>query len=77
MAAKVTQSVQAPVIGIGAGSAVDGQVLVTHDMLGITTEFKPRFLRRYVELHEVMADAVKQYIQDVKGGSFPNQEECY
>ena len=77
LAAKVTQSVQAPVIGIGAGSEVDGQVLVTHDMLGITTEFKPRFLRRYVELHEVMADAVKQYIQDVKGGSFPNQEECY
>jgi 3-methyl-2-oxobutanoate hydroxymethyltransferase len=77
LAAKVTQSVQSPVIGIGAGSEVDGQVLVTHDMLGITTEFKPRFLRRYVELHEIMADAVKQYIQDVKGGSFPNQEERY
>lgn len=77
LAAEVAQSVQIPVIGIGAGGGVDGQVLVTHDMLGINFEFKPRFLRRYLNLHEDMGNAVKSYIKDVKSGDFPSEKESY
>jgi len=77
LAAEVAKSVQIPVIGIGAGGGVDGQVLVTHDMLGINYEFKPRFLRRYLNLHEEIGKAVKAYITDVKKGSFPSEKESY
>lgn len=77
LAAEVAASVTIPVIGIGAGNGVDGQVLVLHDMLGINHEFKPRFLRRYAELHEVITDAVGRYIQDVRAKDFPNAEEQY
>lgn len=77
LAEEVAKSVEIPVIGIGAGSGVDGQVLVLHDMLGITTEFKPRFLRRYLELGTAIENAVKQYVSDVKSGDFPNQGEQY
>lgn len=77
LAKKVTQQLHIPVIGIGAGSEVDGQVLVVHDMLGITKEFKPRFLRRYAELDQVMTTAVANYIEDVKNKSFPSPEESY
>ena len=62
---------------IGAGQDVDAQVLVTHDMLGITPEFKPRFLRTYANLQETMLNAFQQYIKDVKSGSFPNEKESY
>ena len=64
-------------MGIGAGSGVDGQVLVTHDMLGMTHEFNPRFLRRYLNLYEDMTHAFKQYIDDVKSQDFPNDKEQY
>lgn len=77
LAAKVAQSVQIPVIGIGAGGAVDGQVLVAHDMFGITQEFRPRFLRQYADLQQTMTDAVKAYIHDVKSEDFPNEQESY
>lgn len=77
LAAEVAASVQIPVIGIGAGGGVDGQVLVTHDMMGINFEFKPRFLRRYLNLHEDMSNAVKEYIMDVKSGEFPSKKESY
>ena len=77
LAAKVAKAVAIPVIGIGAGGGVDGQVLVIHDMLGITTEFSPRFLRRYANLSANMNTAVKQYIKDVKTKDFPNKEEQY
>ena len=73
----VTSSISSPVIGIGAGSDVDGQVLVTHDLVGLTTEFNPRFLRRYVDLNEIMTVAIKNYIKDVKNLDFPNQDEQY
>jgi 3-methyl-2-oxobutanoate hydroxymethyltransferase len=76
LAKKVATTLTIPVIGIGAGN-VDGQVLVSHDMLGISAEFKPRFLRRYAELHNIMTDAVKNYITDVKSGDFPNEKESY
>ncbi len=66
-----------PIIGIGAGPYADGQVLVTHDMLGITKDFHPRFLRRYVDLSDIMQSAVQNYIEDVKNGDFPNEEEQY
>ena len=66
-----------PIIGIGAGRDVDGQVLVLHDMLGITTEFSPRFLRRYHNLHEEIRDAVTTYINDIKSLDFPNEREQY
>ena len=66
-----------PVIGIGAGSDVDGQVLVVTDMLGMNNGFHPKFLRRYADLHTVMTDAVGQYIRDVKDGDFPNENEHY
>lgn len=77
LAAEVTQSLQIPTIGIGAGGACDGQVLVMHDMLGINTEFKPRFLRTYLNLHEQVTGAVQQYIADVKSSDFPNTTEQY
>ncbi len=77
LAEKVAKSVKIPVIGIGAGKGVDGQVLVMHDMLGMTKDFSPRFLRRYADLHQIMSDAFKQYIQDVKTLDFPNESEQY
>lgn len=77
LAQKVSESIAIPVIGIGAGPHVDGQVLVTHDMLGITHEFKPRFLRRYLNLYEDIKKATEQYIADVKNRDFPNEKEQY
>jgi len=77
LAKEVTESVRIPVIGIGAGNHCDGQVLVMHDMLGINTEFKPRFLRQYLKLHEQITKAVQSYIKDVKSGDFPNENEQY
>ncbi|MGE0567340.1 MAG: 3-methyl-2-oxobutanoate hydroxymethyltransferase [Bacteroidia bacterium] len=77
LAEKVAKSISIPVIGIGAGAGVDGQVLVTHDMLGMTHEFSPRFLRRYLNLYESMGNAFKQYIKDVKSRDFPNDKEQY
>jgi 3-methyl-2-oxobutanoate hydroxymethyltransferase len=77
LAKKVAETVSIPVIGIGAGGDVDGQVLVMHDMLGITQEFKPRFLRQYADLQQVMTDAFKSYIQDVKSQDFPSESESY
>lgn len=77
LAQEVTASLQIPTIGIGAGGHCDGQVLVMHDMLGINTEFKPRFLRQYLNLHEQITGAVQHYIKDVKSSDFPNQEEGY
>ncbi|MBK6776195.1 MAG: 3-methyl-2-oxobutanoate hydroxymethyltransferase [Flavobacteriales bacterium] len=77
LATEVARSVSIPVIGIGAGAGVDGQVLVLHDMLGINKEFNPRFLRRYADLHHIITDAVGNYISDVRSGDFPNTEEQY
>lgn len=77
LAAKVTDALSIPTIGIGAGSKCDGQVLVTHDMLGLNKEFKPRFLRRYADLHTTMAEAVQHYITDIKEGDFPDEDEEY
>jgi 3-methyl-2-oxobutanoate hydroxymethyltransferase len=77
LAKEVSQSIEIPTIGIGAGNNCDGQVLVTHDMLGITKDFKPRFLRRYLELFDAVGDATKRYIADVKSVDFPNDTEQY
>lgn len=77
LAAEVAQTLDIPVIGIGAGPGCDGQVLVTHDMLGINKEFSPRFLRRYANLHDAMKKAFEDYIADVKSGDFPNESESY
>lgn len=77
LAAKVAQLVSIPVIGIGAGGGVDGQVLVMHDMLGINKGFSPRFLRRYADLSAIINDAVAHYIDDVKTQDFPNEKEQY
>ena len=77
LAEEVAKSVQIPIIGIGAGSEVDGQVLVTHDMLGMTHEFNPRFLRRYLDMYHEMTNAFENYIKDVKSGDFPNENEQY
>jgi 3-methyl-2-oxobutanoate hydroxymethyltransferase len=77
LAMKVAQMITIPVIGIGAGNGVDGQVLVVHDMLGINNEFSPRFLRKYADLHAQMTNAFQNYIADVKSGSFPNESEQY
>ncbi|MBE5032918.1 3-methyl-2-oxobutanoate hydroxymethyltransferase [Gallalistipes aquisgranensis] len=74
---RVASELHIPIIGIGAGPGVDGQVLVVHDMLGITNEFSPRFLRRYADLHGIMSDAFTRYIADVKSGDFPNEKEQY
>ncbi|MEP6594444.1 MAG: 3-methyl-2-oxobutanoate hydroxymethyltransferase, partial [Ginsengibacter sp.] len=77
LAQYVTASLNIPTIGIGAGRYCDGQVLVMHDMLGINTKFKPRFLRQYLNLHEQVTGAVKNYIKDVKSKNFPNENEQY
>lgn len=77
LAGQVTKELTIPIIGIGAGPQVDGQVLVLHDMLGITQEFSPRFLRRYGALGEDICNAVSQYVDDVKSKSFPNEKEQY
>jgi 3-methyl-2-oxobutanoate hydroxymethyltransferase len=77
LAKKVAEKVKIPVIGIGAGPYVDGQVLVMHDMLGINKDFNPRFLRRYADLHETITRAVKNYIDDVKHIQFPSDQESY
>lgn len=77
LAAKVAKSISIPVIGIGAGGDVDGQVLVIHDMLGMNNEFSPRFLRRYLNLYEEMTSAIGQYVKDVKSSNFPNANEQY
>ena len=77
LAARVTKAVKIPTIGIGAGHEVDGQVLVLHDMLGITTKFSPRFLRRYHNLSEEIKGSVTLYIDDVKSVNFPNDREQY
>lgn len=74
---QVAEELSIPLIGIGAGGWVDGQVLVMHDMLGINQAFSPRFLRRYANLHDVMRDAVARYVQDVKAKDFPNEQESY
>ena len=77
LAKEVAQSLHIPIIGIGAGRYCDGQVLVMHDLLGINTEFQPRFLRRYLQLHEEITDAIRRYIHDVKDNDFPNEQEQY
>lgn len=77
LAAKVAKEISIPIIGIGAGSGVDGQVLVLHDMLGINNEFNPRFLRKYADLFSVMKGAITNYISDVKSVDFPNEKEQY
>jgi 3-methyl-2-oxobutanoate hydroxymethyltransferase len=77
LAKEVSKSLTIPTIGIGAGMDCDGQVLVMHDMLGINTEFKPRFLRQYLNIHELSTKAVQEYIRDVKNRSFPNENEQY
>ncbi|MEY2650833.1 MAG: 3-methyl-2-oxobutanoate hydroxymethyltransferase [Bacteroidota bacterium] len=77
LAAKVTAALRIPTIGIGAGADVDGQVLVLHDMLGMNTEFNPRFLRRYAQLGEVIPAAIRQYVHDVRERDFPNDQERY
>ena len=74
---RVSNELKIPVIGIGAGGGTDGQVLVIHDMLGITHEFSPRFLRRYADLYSIMMDSVQRYVADVKSGDFPNASEQY
>jgi 3-methyl-2-oxobutanoate hydroxymethyltransferase len=77
LAKEVTESLTIPTIGIGAGGHCDGQVLVMHDMLGINTEFKPRFLRRYLNMDEQITSAIQQYVKDVKSRDFPNESESY
>ncbi len=77
LAQKVAEAINIPVIGIGAGAKVDGQVLVTHDLLGMTHEFSPRFLRRYLSLFDEITGAIKSYVHDVKTVDFPNEKEQY
>ena len=77
LAERVSKELKMPTIGIGAGGGVDGQVLVVHDMLGITNDFSPRFLRRYADLNSVMSDAISNYVSDVKSLDFPNEKEQY
>jgi 3-methyl-2-oxobutanoate hydroxymethyltransferase len=77
LAKEVSEHLSIPTIGIGAGNDCDGQVLVKHDMLGINTEFKPRFLRTYLNLHEEITGAVQKYIEDIKSKDFPNENEQY
>ena len=77
LAAKVTASVNIPTIGIGAGAGCDGQVLVVHDMLGLNNEFKPKFVRKYLNLEDQIHQAIGQYVADVKSGDFPNANEQY
>jgi 3-methyl-2-oxobutanoate hydroxymethyltransferase len=77
LAKQVSESLSIPTIGIGAGQNCDGQVLVIHDMLGINKGFSPRFLRKYADLHEVMNNAIQNYVSDIKAKSFPNEKEEY
>ena len=77
LAKEVSELISIPTIGIGAGPDADGQVLVVHDMLGITQDFKPRFLRQYADLNQIMSDAVKNYVSDIKSKNFPNEKESY
>ena len=77
LAARVAKELAIPVIGIGAGGDVDGQVLVLHDMVGLTQDFSPRFLRRYADVQGVMHQAIEHYVSDVKSGDFPNDSEQY
>ncbi len=77
LAERVAKMLTIPVIGIGAGAGVDGQVLVVHDMLGINLEFSPRFVRHYARLHDIMKDAFERYITDVKSATFPSADESY
>ena len=77
LAKKVSSKVKYPLIGIGAGNQVDGQVLVMHDLLGLTTEFNPRFIRRYLDLNNQIVDAIKSYVSDVKKLNFPSNDEMY
>ena len=77
LAKKIATKLSIPVIGIGAGSSVDGQVLVTHDLLGMTHEFNPRFLRRYLSLYDQITEAIASYVNDVKSVDFPNEKEQY
>ena len=77
LAEKVAKEINIPIIGIGAGSRVDGQVLVLHDLVGMTKEFNPRFLRRYMNLHDEMINAISNFSDDIKSGSFPNENEQY
>ena len=77
LAEKVAKEISIPIIGIGAGSHVDGQVLVLHDLVGMTKEFNPRFLRRYMNLHDEMINAISSFSDDIKSGSFPNENEQY
>ncbi len=74
---QVSESLTIPTIGIGAGPNADGQILVLHDLLGITKEFKPRFLRRYADVHTIMTEAIAHYVDDVKARDFPNEKEAY
>ena len=77
LATEVSKTLLIPTIGIGAGGGCDGQVLVMHDLLGINTEFKPRFLRQYLNMSEQITGAVQHYISDIKSGDFPNEKEQY
>jgi 3-methyl-2-oxobutanoate hydroxymethyltransferase len=77
LAGQVSESINIPTIGIGAGNKADGQVLVVHDLLGLTHEFNPRFLRRYLNLHDEIKGAVGQYVKDVRSEDFPNEDEQY
>tara|TARA_B110000285_G_scaffold104055_1_gene118472 strand:+ start:467 stop:1282 length:816 start_codon:yes stop_codon:yes gene_type:complete len=77
LATRVAKEINIPIIGIGAGGGVDGQVLVVHDMLGINNEFNPRFLRKYHNLYQEMLGSFENYIEDVKSGDFPNESEQY
>jgi 3-methyl-2-oxobutanoate hydroxymethyltransferase len=77
LAKRITRALEIPTIGIGAGPACDGQILVTHDMLGIFTKFRPRFVRRYAEIRTTMEDAFRRYLEDVRNGSFPSDDESY
>lgn len=77
LAKRIAETLSVPVIGIGAGAGCDGQILVTPDMLGLTTQFSPRFVRKYARLAEAMTEAFKRYCDDVRGTTFPNESECY
>ena len=77
LAATIRATLSIPVVGIGAGREVDAQVLVFHDLVGLSGEFQPRFVRRYAEVHEVMCDAVKRFCEDVASGAFPSPKESF
>ena len=77
LAERVAKEVNIPIIGIGAGGDVDGQVLVLHDLIGMTKEFNPRFLRRYMNLHDEIINAISNFSDDIKSGDFPNKNEQY